>query len=81
MVPIGHLRGQLRQASDVVVVQMRGDEEVEPVHPGRAHCGHHAGGVAAFALTVAGVDEHGFTGRRHQQRRGAALDVDEVDLQ
>ena len=63
----GDALGQFRQAADVVVVQVRGDEDVDPVHACRAERGHHAAGLAPLAL-AAPVDEHRLAVRGDEQR-------------
>ena len=77
-------RDQCRQqadSADVVVVVVREDQRVdlpETRHPGRDIV--NPAGIAAV-LAPAGIDEQRLARRRHHERRGAAFDVNPVDVE
>ena len=76
-----HARRQRRDAADVIGVVVRHDEVVDPRQPGLLHRRRDAIGVAAVEAGVARVDQQRLARRRDNQRRLAAFDVDEVDVE
>ena len=65
----------------VIGMPVRGDQAVDLREAGVLGGGDDALGVADRAVEVAGVDQERFTGRVHEQRRVAAFDVDDIDVQ
>ena len=64
----------------MIAMQVRHDQVIDARQVRELLGGlEHAAGVAA--ARIARVDQHRLAGRRHDERRGAALDVDPVDLQ
>ena len=73
--------GELQRAAHVVAVEVGHDQVVDPRHPGIGRRRRDAVGVAAIEAGPAGVDEHRFARRRHEERRLASLHVDHVDVE
>ena len=74
---------ELRQAAIVIAVPMGDDQVVDPGQACVLGCYHDALGIADRSRRrhIAGVDQEGFAGWRHQQRSVAAFGVDHIDVQ
>ena len=75
--------GEFRHAAEMIAVPVRGDEMIDLGQAGIPRRGHDALGIALGRIRsdIAGIDEHGFAGRRHVQRGVAAFDVDHIDVE
>ena len=79
---IGMRRGELGHRAEVIAVPVRRDQVVDLREAGILDGGHDALGVARRGrAAVARVDQQRLAGRRDEQRRVAAFDVDDVDVQ
>ncbi len=68
-------------AAVMIAVPVRDDQAVDLGEAGILGGGEDAFGVADRAVEVAGVDQERFTGRVHEQRRVAAFDVHDIDVE
>ncbi len=68
--------------AEMIVVPMRRDQMIDLRQTGILDRRHDAIGVARGRRPdIAGIDQHRFARRRHEQRRIAALDVDHVNVE
>ena len=72
---------ELGHPAVMIAVPVRDDQAVDLGETGILRGGIDALGIAHRAVGVAGVDQERFTGRVHEQRRVAAFDVDDIDVQ
>ena len=72
---------QFGHAAVMIGVPVGGDQAVDLGEAGVLGGGNDAFGVADRAVEIAGVDQERFTGRVHEQRRVAAFDVDDIDVE
>ena len=77
----GQAPGHFGHAAEMVTVEVRNEQIVQLADTRVAGGSHDAIRIAVGKPGVAGVDEHRLPGRRHDQRRLAAFDVDEVDVE
>jgi hypothetical protein len=70
---------ELGQPADVVLMVVRADEVIDPLHARGGEHRHDAISVARAG--VAGVDQDGLAGGRDEERGFAALRVGDVDIE
>ena len=72
---------ELRHPAVMIAMPVRDDQPVDLGQPGILGGGIDTLGIADRAVGVAGVDQERFTGRVHEQRRVAAFDVHDIDIE
>jgi hypothetical protein len=78
--PDRHAPGQLRDAAVTIGMKVRDQQVIDARDPCVPHRGENPPGVPALR-GVTGIDEQRLAGRRHDERRLSALDIDEIERQ
>ena len=78
----GNLRSQFGQAAEVIAMPVRDDQMIDLLEAGVFHGRHDSRGVSRrLRAGIAGVDEQRFARRRNEERRIAALHIDDIDVE